>query len=248
MDTEQRGTEDSDQSTEQEMRPAGVEERLSPSTSDTEDVKSKADKTTKPGIIYMSRVPPLMRPQRIKKIFSQYGEIGRVFLQPEDKFQRKNRRKKGGGRSKIFTEGWIEFTDKKIAKSVALTFNNTPIGGKKRSRYYEELWNLKYLHRFQWAHLAERLQYERQVRQHRIRTEITQAKRETNFYLKSVELGERLGKLEKKKREKGKEWIARVRAHRQKVTQEDHDKSKPGKSGKVTTETLTKIFKKAGQS
>ena len=138
--------------------------------------------------------------------------------------------------------------DKKIGKSVASTFNNTPIGGKKRSRYYEELWNIKYLHRFQWAHLVERLEYERQVRQQRIRTEISQAKRETNFYMKSVELGDRLQKLEKKKQEKGKEWIARVRAHRQRVTQDEYDDSKPKKSGKVTKDTLGKIFKKSVQS
>nr|XP_054755504.1 activator of basal transcription 1-like [Lytechinus pictus] len=209
---------------------------------------SLSKKASKPGIVYLSRVPPLMRPQRVKKIFSRYGEIGRVFLQAEDKFNRKTRKKKGGSKSKRFTEGWIEFMDKKIAKSIALTFNNTPIGGRKRSIYYEELWNLKYLHRFQWAHLAERLEYERQVRQQRIRTEISQVKRETGFYMKSVELGDQLVKQEKKTREKGKEWIARVRSHKQRVTQDEFEDTKPRKSGKVSKNTLGMIFKKTSKS
>ena len=49
------------------------------------------------------------------------------------------------GRS--FTEGWVEFSDKRKAKMVALKLNNTTIGGKKKSRWYDELWNIKYLHR-----------------------------------------------------------------------------------------------------
>lgn len=223
-------------------------ERLQAEQAEESKGEGTMKKTSKPGIVYLSRIPPLMRPQRIKRIFSQYGDVGRVFLQAEDKFSRKSRKKKGGSKSKRFTEGWIEFMDKKIAKSIALTFNNTPMGGRKRSIYYEELWNLKYLHRFQWGHLVERLEYERQVRQQRIRTEISQAKRETNYYMKSVELGDQLEKMEKKKREKGKEWMARVRAHKQKVTQDEFEKSKPRKSGKVSKNTLGKIFKKTNKS
>lgn len=51
-------------------------------------------------------------------------------------------------RGRIFTEGWIEFLDKKIAKRVATNLNNTLIGGKKRSRWHDEIWNIKYLHRY----------------------------------------------------------------------------------------------------
>ena len=41
---------------------------------------------------------------------------------------RKKRKKYGGSGRKLFTEGWIEFKDKQIAKAVALSLNNTPIG------------------------------------------------------------------------------------------------------------------------
>lgn len=48
---------------------------------------------------------------------------------------------------------------------------------------------LQYLHRFTWSHLSEHLAFERQVRRQRLRAEVAQAKRETDFYLRSVERG-----------------------------------------------------------
>jgi len=38
------------------------------------------------------------------------------------------RRKAGGNRKKSYTEGWVEFADKRIAKRVAISLNNTNIG------------------------------------------------------------------------------------------------------------------------
>ena len=71
--------------------------------------------------------------------------------------------------------------------------------GKKRCKWREELWNLKYLHRFKWAHLNERLAYEKAVHSQRMRTEISQAKREANFYIQNAERNERQRKMKKKK-------------------------------------------------
>lgn len=61
----------------------------------------------------------------------------------------------GGNRKKFFTEGWVEFEDKKVAKSVASALNATPIGGKGFHKF--DLWNLKYLKGFKWSHLHEKL-------------------------------------------------------------------------------------------
>lgn len=36
-----------------------------------------------PGIVYLSRIPPYMQPRKVRHIFSKFGEVGRVFLQPE---------------------------------------------------------------------------------------------------------------------------------------------------------------------
>ncbi len=69
----------------------------------------------------------------------------------------------GGNKGKRFTEGiielhfamflasqhkpwivgWVEFADKRVAKRVAQGLNNTQIGGKKSSRYYDDIWSIK---------------------------------------------------------------------------------------------------------
>lgn len=50
-------------------------------------------------------------------------------------------------RKKYFTEGWVEFESKKVAKFVAATLNNTQISARKKSRFYDVMWNIKYLPR-----------------------------------------------------------------------------------------------------
>lgn len=146
-----------------------------------------------PGIIYLGHIPPGFRARHARNLLSVYGEVGRIFLQPEERFVQK-RKKKAGARAKNYTEGWVEFRDKRMAKLVAASLHNTPMSTRRRSRFRYDLWNMKYLHRFKWPHLSERLAYERQVRQQRLRVEISQAKRETNFYLQSVETSQRFAR------------------------------------------------------
>ena len=55
------------------------------------NARKKKRKETIPGVVYMSRLPPFMKPAKIRNIFSQYGEVGRLFLQPEGKNSRKDR-------------------------------------------------------------------------------------------------------------------------------------------------------------
>lgn len=99
---------------------------------------------------------------------------------------------------RIFTEGWVEFKNKKIAKQVAQALNNTQVGGKKKQLWYWDLWNIKYLPKFKWGHLNERLAYEKAVHQQRLRTEIAKVKRESNFYIQNVERNEKRKRQEKK--------------------------------------------------
>ena len=70
---------------------------------------------------------------------------------------RKQRKQKGGNTGKNFTEGWVEFEDKAVAKQVATMLNGNPIGGKRRSAYHYDLWSLKYLPKFKWDHLTEEI-------------------------------------------------------------------------------------------
>ena len=70
---------------------------------------------------------------------------------------RKRRKKLGGNSGKNFSEGWVEFEDKRMAKAVAAQLNGNPMGGKRRSAYHYDLWCLKYLSKFKWDHLTEEI-------------------------------------------------------------------------------------------
>lgn len=152
---------------------------------------ASVNKKRKPGIVYLSSVPSGMNVSQTTSFFSEFGRVGRIFLQP-DKMD-----KKTGKYNRVFSEGWVEFMSKKVAKSVAESLNSIPVGGKRRSKAYDELWNIKYLPRFKWVHLSERLAYEAAVRQQRMRTEISQVKREAEHFKNSVERKRKKSKKEK---------------------------------------------------
>ncbi len=61
----------------------------------------------------------------------------------------------GGNKKGSFTEAWVEFERKKVAKRVAAALNNTRIGGKKSDFFASDLWNIKYLHKFKWSDLTQ---------------------------------------------------------------------------------------------
>lgn len=44
-----------------------------------------------------------------------------VYLAEEDQANRRARKKAGGNSGKMYTEGWVEFEDKKIARGVSQT-------------------------------------------------------------------------------------------------------------------------------
>jgi ESF2/ABP1 family protein len=50
---------------------------------------------------------------QIRDLLSRYGEIDRIYLQPEDAAAHKRRKRAGGNRKLNYTEGWIEFKDKR---------------------------------------------------------------------------------------------------------------------------------------
>ena len=56
----------------------------------------------------------------------------RLYLAEEDSAVRQRRKKAGGNGTKQFAEGWIEYADKKLAKTVAESLNNTKVSGRKR--------------------------------------------------------------------------------------------------------------------
>jgi len=167
-----------------------------------EKVKEYNKKLEKRGVVYLSRIPPFMKPAKVKHLLEQHGIITKVYLLEEDSSSRKRRKKAGGNSGKKYTEGWVEFENKKAAKRVAESLNNTQIGGRKRHFYREDIWNIKYLKKFKWRHLTEKIAYEKRVREQKLRMEMMQAKKDNAQYMELVEKGKQFKKMDEKKRKR----------------------------------------------
>jgi ESF2/ABP1 family protein len=101
-----------------------------------------------------------MKPTKLRSLLSKYGKLGRIYLAPEDAKITARRKKYKHNKRINYTEGWVEFLDKKVARATANHLNNNIIGGKKRSYYYDDIWVMKYLPKFKWNHLTEQIAYE----------------------------------------------------------------------------------------
>lgn len=137
---------------------------------------------------------------RLKQMLSVHGKVDRVYLALEHGSKSKNGKKQG----KSYSEGWVEFVDKKVAKHVARLLNGEPMGGtKKRSKYYFDLWNLKYLSGFKWENLTEDIAYKKRVRDQKLAAEVSAARKERAFYLSKVDQAKVISEIEKRKRDAG---------------------------------------------
>lgn len=154
------------------------------------------------GVIFLSRVPPFMKPNKARDLFEQYGEVTRLYLAEEDVGVRHRRKKAGGNASKQFSEGWIEYADKKIAKSVAESLNNTKIAGRKGDFYHDDNWNIKYLKGFKWDYLTEKFAYERRVREQKLNASMMSAKRANAEFAELVEKNKIYEHIQERKRKR----------------------------------------------
>ncbi|OCF35355.1 pre-rRNA-processing protein ESF2 [Kwoniella heveanensis BCC8398] len=174
-------------------------------SSEKPSVKRKKAKSKKPtpGIVYISRLPPGMTPQKVRHLMGRWGEVGKVYAQRRDAPSGYNpnasTQKKQKHASANFSEAWVEFMDKSVAKTVASMLNAQVIGGKKGDRWRDDIWTMKYLSGFRWEMLGEQVAYERQAHQARLRNEIARSKTEQGEYLKNVELARVLEKRKAKK-------------------------------------------------
>ncbi|GAA5986289.1 hypothetical protein JCM10908_003689 [Rhodotorula pacifica] len=143
-------------------------------------------KAKQPGLVYLSRLPPGMGPAQVRHLMSAYGEIGRIYLELADKEKGKQRKhKEGRHTSHNFKEGWVEFMDKRVARSVAEMLNAQPIGQNKR--WKDDVWTMKYLPRFRWDQLSEQVALERATQSSLLRFHLTHSKQENESYLAAVE-------------------------------------------------------------
>merc|ERR1712170_215161 len=171
--------------------------------------------TLKPGILWISSIPEGMNPAIIRQIFSKYGDVARIYLEPYSQNSgpsgdakdlldtSKSRKKKNSYNSGRFKEGWIEFESKTKAKQIAENLNMQEIAEKKHGAWSGQFWSLKYLSKFKWENLHEQLEHERQVRKKVIREEFQKAKEEQNEYLKQVAESKKVKSIAKRKNIEG---------------------------------------------
>jgi ESF2/ABP1 family protein len=178
-----------------------------PKSRDLRAYEKAQTKLRKSGVIYISRVPPFMKPQTLRHLLEPHAPrkgLGRVFLTPEDHAQHTSRVKRGGNKKKSFTDGWVEFHSKKEAQVAAETLNGNIMGGKKGGFYHDDLWNVKYLRGFKWEHLTEQIANENAERAARVREEVRRTRRENKRFVEDVERGKMLVGMERKMEGKGK--------------------------------------------
>nr|GMC59339.1 pre-rRNA-processing protein ESF2 [Ipomoea batatas]GMC62069.1 pre-rRNA-processing protein ESF2 [Ipomoea batatas] len=99
---------------------------------------------------------------------------------------------------------WVEFTKKSIAKRVAKMLNGQQIGGRKRSSFYYDIWNIKYLSKFKWDDLTEEIAYNNAVREQKLALEVSVAKKERDFFLTQVDKSRALSAIEERLKKKQK--------------------------------------------
>lgn len=169
-----------------------------------EALKEFNDAVEQTGVVFISRVPPFMSVTTLRRLLSQFGEIGRIYLTPEDKSVTKRRKRNGGTNKKKFVDGWVEFMRKKIAKRVCRSLNGTPIGGSHRNKFASDLWTLKYLRGFKWNHLTEKISSERANRDNKIQLEMSQSKKAVKWTMKQAEKAKTIKRMEQHQKATGK--------------------------------------------
>jgi ESF2/ABP1 family protein len=158
------------------------------------------------GLLYLARIPPSMKALKLKHLLSRYGEVGRVYLAPEDAAVTRRRVAGGGNKRVQFVEGWVEFLDKRAARLTAEAIHNTPIGdgasGRARRDFFaSDLWNVRYLPHFKWHHLKEKVTYEKRARLMALRSKLGEARKDAEAYLARVDQAKAIeGQRERKRK------------------------------------------------
>ncbi|KIW97874.1 uncharacterized protein Z519_01458 [Cladophialophora bantiana CBS 173.52] len=161
--------------------------------------KSKQKETT-PGVIYLSSLPPYLKPSALRNLLEQRGfsPIKRLFLSPASRHAHNSKKNS----RQLYTEGWIEFSSKKVARRCAETLNATTVGGKKGGWYRDDVWNMKYLKGMRWEELMAGVREEKREEEGRRDEERRIIARETKRFIEGVEKGRKLEGIKRKKASK----------------------------------------------
>ena len=172
--------------------------------------KPKKKKKT-PGVIYLSSIPPYLRPSALRNLLTQRGfsPIARLFLAPASKHTRGPKSQSTSTKSskrQLYSEGWVEFASKSTAKRCAETLNAAPVGGKKGGFYRDDIWNMKYLRGMRWDELMAGVREERREEEGRRDEERLVLARETKRFVEGVERGRKMKGIEGSRAKKKKRY------------------------------------------
>lgn len=160
------------------------------------------EKVRRSGVVYLSSVPPYMKPEKIKYLLGKIGTVQRMHLVEEDPSITRRRAMNGGSRKKKYVEGWVEFEDKRDAKKCAAMLNGQIVGGKKSGFFHDILWNMKYLKGFKWGDLTEKLTLEKRLRADRLKAEFAKNRKADEKYLENVSRAAKHKMIQQKRQKK----------------------------------------------
>ena len=166
---------------------------------DDDELRRAREDRKRRGVVFLASIPPFMKPMKLRQLLNAFGETDRMYLAPEDPATRAKRKKSGGNTGKKFVEGWVEFKEKKRAKRAAAMLHGREVGGKRRSKHYYDLWNVKYLPKFTWDTLTEEMEYQKALREKKLRLEMDVAKKERDFYLARMDQAKALEAMKERR-------------------------------------------------
>ncbi|GAM21193.1 hypothetical protein SAMD00019534_043680, partial [Acytostelium subglobosum LB1] len=181
-------------------------------------------KNQQKGVIYLSTIPAKMTAAKLKNLLLKHGSVTRMKLLKAN-VERKAKR------NDMFKEGWIEFSDKKEARRIALILNNQPMGGKQKDIHRDCLWNIRYLPKFKWYHLMDKLVQKKLERDKRIHMELDRVRKENSSFLNQLEHSKTVDHINTRSKNKNKvvDDDKVVRTFKQRTVHDQSTSDKPNK-------------------
>ncbi|EDO06803.1 uncharacterized protein BBOV_IV004420 [Babesia bovis T2Bo] len=202
-------------------------ETIHPKTKSVYDIIDEPidmEKIKKTGVIFISRIPPFMSIKKIRSYFSKFGQVGKIYAEPETLANYKKRVKLGGNTKLKFEHGWVEFLDKKDAKLVAMHLNGQPVGEKKRHNVWrDDLWNIKYLPKYKFSDVMDYLHQERRERKDKLSYRLAEARKENYNYREQLEAEKEHKRIEMNLKRKGIESYTHKVSFTPKESKHDKD-------------------------
>ena len=189
-----RGDENVEQPLPSSPKPKTKPSPLGPISAKSVAAALEAEKRT--GVIYLSRIPPYMKPSTLRSLLSPFGPTLRLFLTPEPSALRTQRLRSSlaanPNKRPLYTDGWLEFVSKSDARLCAETLNGRTLnegeGGKRKGGWYaDDVWSVRYLRGFKWRDLVEQRRGEEEERAGRLRAEEREGRRADRGFVRGLE-------------------------------------------------------------